>query len=98
KLEKQTSQLEEKAGRLEKEKIALTDTVTYLKYQVDQLRRLAFGQKRERFEGSNSPQLALPFEESVEVKTEREEVTKERITYERKKKNPNHHGRQPLPE
>ena len=98
KLEKETSQSERKADQLEKEKVALTDTVAYLKYQIDQLKRLAFGQKRERFEGSNSPQLALPFEEPVEVKVEREEDTKERIAYERKKKNPNHHGRQPLPE
>jgi len=95
---KHASKSERKADQLEKEKVALTDTVAYLKYQIDQLKRLAFGQKRERFEGSNSPQLAPPFEEPLEAKVEREEDTKERITYERKKKNPNHHGRQPLPE
>ncbi len=94
---KHASKSEKKAAQLEKEKVALSDTVTYLNYQIEQLRRLAFGQKRERFEGSNSPQLALPFEEPAAIKAQREEATKEKITYERKKANPNHHGRQPLP-
>lgn len=90
-------QEKKKASKSEKKTKLLEDENAYLKYQVEQLKRLAFGQKRERFEGSNSPQLALPFEESAEVKAQREEVTKEKITYERKKANPNHHGRQPLP-
>lgn len=66
----------------------------YLKAQVEMLRRMQFGQKRERFEGDPN-QIALPFEATVaEVEQQQEEI-KEKIEYVRKR--PNHHGRAALP-
>lgn len=67
----------------------------YLKEQIEMLRRMQFGQKRERFEGDPN-QIFLPFEASpAEVEQQQEEI-KEKVEYERKR--PNHHGRAKLPE
>lgn len=66
----------------------------YLKAQVEMLRRMQFGQKRERFEGAPN-QIALPFEVlPAQVEQQQEEI-KEKIEYVRKR--PNHHGRAALP-
>ena len=66
----------------------------YLKAQVEMLRRMQFGQKRERFEGDPN-QIALPFEVlPAQVEQQQEEI-KEKIEYVRKR--PNHHGRAALP-
>ena len=92
------SKMQEKAHVLEKKSIHLEDENTFLKYQIEQLKRLAFGQKRERFEHPDNPQLSLPFELEPEAKEQLEQATTEKITYERRKTNPNHKGRQPLPE
>src|SRR5690625_7238435 len=72
----------------------LTQERDHLKSQVEMLRRMQFGQKRERFEGDPN-QTALPFEaEAVEVAQRQEEV-KQKIEYVRKR--PNHQGRTKLP-
>lgn len=74
---------------------SLTQERDYLKAQVEMLRRMQFGQKRERFEGDPN-QTALPFEAiPAEVEQQQEEI-KETIEYVRKR--PNHHGRAKLPE
>ena len=66
----------------------------HLKSQVEMLRRMQFGQKRERFEGDPN-QTLLPFEaEPAEVEQQQEEI-KEKIEYVRKR--PNHKGRAKLP-
>ena len=70
----------------------LTQERDHLKSQVEMLRRMQFGQKRERFEGDPN-QTALPFE-AVEVAQQQEEI-KEKIEYVRKR--PNHKGRAKLP-
>ena len=67
-----------------------------LKLQLERLKRLAFGQKRERFEDPN--QIRLPFEMPQEVKQQLEEQTTKTITYERKKIASSHAGRMPLPD
>ncbi|MBO2544064.1 transposase [Salegentibacter sp. BDJ18] len=74
----------------------LEEKVAYLESQLEMFRRMQFGQKRERFEDKD--QLALPFEVTAQDLEKREEAFTEKITYQRKKKNANHKGRQPLPD
>ncbi len=84
--------------KLEKEKQQLATEKQYLQFRIDQLNRLLFGAKRERFISNQQieGQLDLPFE--VEEKPKEEEKT-EQITYTRKKKpRQNHPGRTPLPD
>ncbi|MTG99539.1 IS66 family transposase, partial [Myroides sp. BIT-d1] len=61
---------------------------------VDLLRRMQFGQKRERFEDPNQTQLPLEVQQAV--LEEQEEVIKQEITYSRQKKK--HPGRAKLPD
>ena len=68
----------------------------HLKDQIAEFQRLLFGQKRERFLGTPSEQLRLPFEASVEAKASQVEVIEEKISYTRHKKK--HPGRAKLPE
>ena len=67
----------------------------YLKQQVAQLKRMLFGQKRERFEGDPNQQ-SLPFEVDAAQEKQQEEQIKQKIEYTRKR--PNHKGRTKLPE
>lgn len=72
--------------------------IFYLKHQLENFKRLAFGQKRERFEGDPA-QILLPFliPEAAQQQLEKENV--EKISYERKKAALSAHaGRQPLPD
>ena len=73
----------------------LQDENRHLKYQVELLKRMQFGQKRERFEG-NPDQGVLPFEVPAEEVARQEEEVKEEITYTRKKQS-SHKGRMALP-
>jgi len=68
----------------------------HLKHQVDLLKRLQFGQKRERFEGDPN-QGILPFETPPEKEIQQQEEIKEEITYTRKKQSA-HKGRAALPD
>lgn len=67
-----------------------------LQFQVDQLKRLLFGAKRERFvKNADDNQLTLPFEVPQETAPEKQQ---EVITYVRsKQKRENHPGRLALP-
>jgi transposase len=69
----------------------------YLQFRIDQLNRLIYGAKRERFVSNETHgQISLPFE--VEEKPIKEQE-KETITYTREKKGrKNHPGRIPLPD
>src|SRR5690606_22179795 len=80
---------------LSQEREALAQERDYLKAQVEMLRRMQFGQKRERFE-SASGQLSLPFEAAPAEVAEQQEEIKQKIEYTRKR--PNHKGRAKLPE
>jgi transposase len=79
----------------------LTVDLNEAKFQIDQLRRMIYGSKRERFVSEiDSRQLAIEFEPKTkeideEVKKERESI---RIEYERKKPRKKHNGRMALPE
>lgn len=61
---------------------------------VDLLRRMQFGQKRERFEDPS--QRTLPLDVEQVVLEEQEAVIKQKITYSREKKK--HPGRAKLPD
>jgi hypothetical protein len=90
------------AALFEKESIIkkLTQDVDYLAFQNDQMRRLIFGSKRERFIPQAHPgQFTINFEPHIaeieaSVKAEREKI---RIEYERKKTKKDHPGRLQLP-
>lgn len=68
----------------------------YLQFQIDQMRRLLYGAKRERFiPNKDENQMALPFEVEQQEAPEKE---KQVITYVREKtKRKNHPGRMELP-
>ena len=80
--------------------LKLTSQNEYLKFQLEQLRRMIFGSKRERFVSNiDINQLRIEFEPRAaeieeSVKAEREKI---RVEYERKKPKKEHHGRMALP-
>ena len=91
---------EELLGLLDKEtqrRVKAENENTDLKFQLAYYKRLAFGQKRERFEGDKN-QLGLPFEMEPETAQKQEGELKEKLTYERRKRKSNHKGRTALPE
>lgn len=89
--QKQTETAERRSENFEQENL-------YLKLQLEKLKRLAFGQKRERFEG-NPAQILLPFLMPEAEKQQLNKETVERVSYERRKAIPSAHaGRQPLPD
>jgi transposase len=63
---------------------------------IDKFKRMAFAQKRERFEG-NKDQMVLPFESAPETVREQQQAFGQKIEYIRTKKAPAHSGRAPLP-
>jgi transposase len=70
----------------------------YLKAQIAQLKRMLFGQKRERFEGHPN-QGSLPFEAGEEQSREQQTRHEEKITTVRTRQSrPAHKGRLPLPD
>jgi transposase len=78
----------------------LTGDLNAAKFQIEQLRRMIFGSKRERFESAiDSHQLSLEFEPKAleiaeAVKLEREQI---RVSYLRQKPKKEHPGRMALP-
>src|SRR5690606_1981425 len=74
--------------------VSLSQERDYLKAQVEMLRRMQFGQKRERFEGDPG-QMSLPFDAQPAAAEQQGEEIKEKIEYVRKR--PNHKGRAKLP-
>jgi len=63
---------------------------------IDKFKRMAFAQKRERFEG-NKDQMALPFGADAGGQQEQKELFEEKIEYTRKKQASAHRGRVALP-
>ncbi|MBM3436440.1 MAG: IS66 family transposase [Bacteroidetes bacterium] len=96
-LQKQYSGLENENTLLKTQKTALESKIDRMQFQIDQLTRLIYGSKRERFISTeNHEQMELPFD--VE-QTEPVEQKIEEISYTRKKKErKNHPGRLPLPD
>ncbi|WP_139259484.1 IS66 family transposase, partial [Flavobacterium xanthum] len=89
-ISKQDKELSKERGKIAE----LEEKTVELQRQVELLRRMQFGQKRERFEDPN--QMTLPLDISAEVALEQEEIIKEEITYSRAKKK--HPGRAKLPD
>ena len=98
KLEAEKGRIELEKQRIESDKQRVESELLYTKYQLDQLRRLIFGYKRERFNPNLAHgQMVLPFGVPEFVDQKPEET--EKITYSRRKKNRNNHpGRLPLPD
>lgn len=82
--------------RLQQETQQLQYKVVCLEAQVEQYKRMLFGQKRERFE-ADSNQLPLPFAPSEEQVKKQEDELVEKIEYVRKKRPSAHKGRVALP-
>lgn len=70
---------------------------TQLLALIDKFKRMAFAQKRERFQGDNN-QMMLPFESSQQQEQEQQEAFEQKIEYVRKKKPTAHKGRVALPD
>lgn len=90
-------ELLEAAKGLESQLKANKTTISQMQFQIDQMARLLFGAKRERFiPEQDEKQLTLPFDVEEDKSSEKEQ---EVITYTRnKRKRENHPGRLPLPE
>lgn len=84
--------LDKETGRRAKAEKENTD----LRFQLAYYKRLAFGQKRERFEGDKN-QMSLPFEMEPQKTEEQEGELKEKLTCERRKRTSTHKGRVALP-
>lgn len=93
--QKAHSSLQAKASKLEEKAIQQEEEIAYLKTRIELLKRMQFGQKRERFEGDPA-QGVLPFEVAPEEEAQQEKEVKEQITYTRKKQSA-HKGRAALP-
>lgn len=96
KLESKLTNTESKLTNTESEKSSLESKVAQLQFQIDQMNRLLYGSKRERFiKEQDENQMTLPFDVEEETTPEKQEET---ITYVRKKtKRVNHPGRMALP-
>ncbi len=93
----QNAKLEAGHASLETQKASLEAKVSRMQFQIDQLTRLIYGAKRERFIAEmDQDQMELPFDVGqAEPVTE----TTEEVSYVRKKKvRENHPGRLPLPD
>jgi transposase len=89
--------IKEQQNKLQREQV-LEEKVELLQWQVDQLKRMIYGQKRERFE-ADANQLPLPFEATPEQTQQQEEGLVEKIEYVRKKQSSSaQKGRVALPE
>ena len=96
-IDEQEVKLQKLAEKIEEQEARFKSELAYKNHIIANLRRMLFGQKRERFKTEDSSQMKLPFEEyATEEEKADETPVKEVITYERKKSN--HVGRKPLPE
>lgn len=99
-LQKQEKTLQKGARKLAKTEKVLSQKeqkISDLEFQLAHYKRLAYGQKRERFEGDKD-QMSLPFEMDHETARKQEEEIKEKLTYERRKRKSAHKGRVALPD
>jgi transposase len=89
-------ELLETSKKMESRTVELEARLNQVQFQLDQLNRLLFGAKRERFiKNTDENQLALPFDVEPEPEPEKQQET---IVYTRTKaKRENHPGRMALP-
>lgn len=97
KQEKSLRQEAEKLMKVERNLAHKEHKISDLEFQLAYYKRLAFGQKRERFEGDKN-QMSLPFEMEPQKAEKQEAELKEKLTYERRKRTSAHKGRIALPE
>tara|TARA_R110002050_G_C8908479_1_gene510617 strand:+ start:882 stop:1898 length:1017 start_codon:yes stop_codon:yes gene_type:complete len=92
-----SKKLESGLSNAESEKSLLESKIAQLQFRIDQMNRLLYGSKRERFiKDTDENQMTLPFDVVEETAPEKQEET---ITYVRKKaKRVNHPGRMALPD
>lgn len=91
------NELEQKLKERDEEIAELKSDIARMQFQIDQMRRLLYGSKRERFISNKEDgnQLTLPLDIEQETETEKEQ---EVVTYVREKsKRKNHPGRLELP-
>ncbi|MDZ7693879.1 MAG: IS66 family transposase [Balneolaceae bacterium] len=89
--------LQKTISSYEKRLAGKEQTERWLNQQIAQLKRMLFGQKRERFESPS--QTALPFEASSGQQAKQQQALTEKITYTRQTQSrTNHKGRLPLPD
>ena len=91
----QQAVLEKENAHLKDRNLQLEQKVAYLHAQVQMLRRMQFGQRRERFE-ADSAQLPLPFQVPARQEEEQRQAVEEQISGVRKKQSA-HKGRTALP-
>jgi transposase len=91
-----SKKMESRTAELESLKTELESKLSDLQFRIDQLNRLLFGAKRERFiKNTDENQMTLPFDVEEETQPEMQQET---ITYVRTKtKRVNHPGRMSLP-
>ena len=98
KLARESAKLAEESAKLAEQSVQKTkEELKYLQFLYDQLKRLMFGAKRERFiANSDVNQMILPFDVAEQPIAEQPTET---IEYTRKKTSSreNHHGRLELP-
>ena len=89
--------LESQNSSLESQLKSYESRLSQIQFDIDQMKRLLFGAKRERFvKNQDENQMTLPFEVEPENEPEKQQET---ITYVRSKaKRENHPGRLPLPD
>src|SRR5665811_1282426 len=82
-LESRYSDLQAQKAVLETQKSTLEAKVSQIQFQIDQMNRLLFGAKRERFiQNRDENQMTLPFDVEPEKEVEKQQET---ITYVRTK-------------
>lgn len=99
-LESKEKSFQKEVERLAKVELDLAkkeQKISDLEFQLAYYKRLAFGQKRERFEGDKN-QMSLPFEMEPQKAEKQEAELKEKLSYERRKRTSAHKGRMALPE
>jgi transposase len=91
-----TSDLESQNTDLKSQKSIMESRLADIQFQLDQMKRMIYGAKRERFvKNADENQMELPFEVEPESEPEKQQET---ITYTRSKtKRANHPGRMALP-
>lgn len=97
-LARQEKKLRKETDKHRKEVERHKEVEKWLLFQLEQLKRMLFGSKRERFEGDKN-QLKLEFEECASQEQCGDETpVKEIITYERERSANKHNGRNKIPE
>jgi len=97
-VEKEKQQLESTHALLEKEHNKIQQQNAYMSFQIDQLQRLIYGSKRERFISNEAVnQMVLPFETTQQDVATKPAETK-KVEYTRSRYSKPHPGRAELPD